>query len=110
MTGGPAGPPVTLATLIWDWGGAYAISYGEDQWIAARRDGRAVLITETLTGLETDIQDDYRYQPVPRNSDPPITPGQNRGECAIAWNGAPAGAIRAHSRTLPGWSRSGRRR
>lgn len=56
MTGGPSGPPLTLAALLWDWGDAYTIGYQEDQWAAARRDGRTVLIAETLTGRDTAIQ------------------------------------------------------
>jgi hypothetical protein len=72
---GPAGavPPVTLASLIWGWGDPYAIGYGQDQWRAARRDGRAVLAAHTLAGLEAAIEADYRHRPVPRECDPPAT-------------------------------------
>ena len=35
---GPAGPPVTLAGLLWDLGDAYVVSHQENQWVAARRD------------------------------------------------------------------------
>jgi hypothetical protein len=71
VTGGPAGPPVTLASVIWDWGGAYTIGYDRDWWTAARRDGRAVLYAHTLTLLESAIEANYRARPVPRAFDPP---------------------------------------
>lgn len=77
---GPAGalPPPTLAHLVWGWGSAYAIGYGQDQWRAARRDGRAVLAAHTLAGLAAAIEADYRHRPVPREFDPPgIAPGDD---------------------------------
>lgn len=82
MTGGPPGagstpPPVTLASLAWEWGDAYALGYRDDQWIAARRDGRGVLAAGTLTGLEAAIEADYRNRPVPRKFDPPSPAGHD---------------------------------
>jgi hypothetical protein len=71
VTGSPAGPPVTLASLIWDWGSAYTIGYDRDWWTAARRDGRAVLYAHTLADLESAIEANYRHRPVARDFDPP---------------------------------------
>lgn len=72
---GPAGPmpPVTLASLMWDWGSAYAIGYGGDQWLAGRRDGGGVLAADALAGLEAAIEADHRHRPVPRQYGPPDT-------------------------------------
>ena len=72
MTGPqPTPPPVTLASIQWDWGSAYTIGYGGDQWLAARRDSAGAITADTLTGLETAIQADYRHRPVSRDFDPP---------------------------------------
>jgi hypothetical protein len=64
-------PPVTLASVIFGWGGAYRIGYARDRWAAWRRDTRRLLVADTLTGLEHAIQDDHRHHPVPRDCDPP---------------------------------------
>lgn len=71
----PAGPPVTLDSLVWDWGSAYVIGYRNDQWTATRRDGRAVLARATLAALATVIDADYRTGPVSRDCDPPASSG-----------------------------------
>jgi hypothetical protein len=70
----------TLDSLVYDWGSAYDIGYQDDQWIAARRDGRAVLLAETLTKLDELIQADYRHEPVPRAFDPPHTSDDSAGQ------------------------------
>jgi hypothetical protein len=90
MTGpagpGPGRPPVTLASLAFGWGDAYDLGYRDDQWIAARRDGRGVLAASTLSGLDAAIEADYRNRPVPRDFDPPrpvshdTGPGDQLGE------------------------------
>jgi hypothetical protein len=67
----PARPPVTLASLIRDWGDAYTIGYDRDWWTAARRDGRAVLYARALATLESALDANYRTRPVPRTCDPP---------------------------------------
>jgi hypothetical protein len=76
----PAGAPITLETLLWDWGDAYTIGYRHDEWLAARRDDLAVLCAATLPGLDQMIQADYRNHPVPRECDLPDRrrPGQGR--------------------------------
>jgi hypothetical protein len=81
MTAGSEGPPITLTSLTWGWGDAYAIGYHHDQWTAARRDGHAAITAYTLAGLDTAISIDYRTRPVPRAFDPPGTDsvtGQDR--------------------------------
>jgi hypothetical protein len=60
-SGADSAPPlVTPSPLAWEWGDAYAFGYRDDQWIAARRDGRGVLVADTLAGLEAAIEADYR--------------------------------------------------
>jgi hypothetical protein len=71
MTAESEGPPVTLESLTWGWGDAYAIGYRQDQWTATRRDGHATITTQTMAGLETAITVDYHARPVPRAFDPP---------------------------------------
>lgn len=71
VTGPQPTPPVTLASVEWDWGSAYQLGYRDDQWIAARRDGHGILRAATLTALETAIETDYRHRPVSRDFDPP---------------------------------------
>jgi hypothetical protein len=71
VTGPDPAPPVTLASLTWDWGGAYDLGYDRDWWTATRRDGHAVLFAHTLAALETAIMINYRTRPVPRDFDPP---------------------------------------
>jgi hypothetical protein len=66
-----AGPPVTLASLAFDWGDAYMISSMRDRWVALRRDARYFLVADTLADLEAFIISDYRDNPVPRDYDPP---------------------------------------
>ncbi|HEY2264530.1 MAG TPA: hypothetical protein VGI96_18050 [Streptosporangiaceae bacterium] len=80
MTGSPAGLPVTLSALLWDWSDAYTIGYQHDQWIAARRDGRGTLRRPTLAMLDTATQTDYRTSPVPRAFDPPATSAGGRND------------------------------
>ena len=64
-------PPVTLASVIFDWGDAYRIGYTRDQWAAWRRDNHRLLTADTVAGLEQAIDADYHNHPVPRDYDPP---------------------------------------
>jgi len=73
----PTPRPVTLASVHWNWGSAYAIGYQHDQWIAARRDANGTLVAATLTELEAAIQADYRTAPVSCVFDPPGTPNDD---------------------------------
>jgi hypothetical protein len=66
-------PPVTLQWLAFNWGDAYLIHYGRDQWAALRRDTRRFLTAGTLDGLRTAIEADYAASPIPRDADPPGT-------------------------------------
>jgi hypothetical protein len=103
----PAGPgqarqPVTLGSLAWRWGDAYHFGYGDDQWVAARRDGLGVLAAGTLAGLEAAIEADYRNRPVPRDFDPP-SPGDdsNRNERLAEEESFLLAAMRE---ALPAWT------
>jgi hypothetical protein len=101
---GPGGPPVTLASLIWDWGGAYVIGYQHDQWTATRRDGHALLTRPTLAGLDTVINADYRTDPVPRTCDPTTTPGQDEDEDEAGPGEDESFLLAALAEAFPAWA------
>ena len=65
--------PSALEALAFEWGDAYLLSHSRDRWVALRRDARRFLIADTVTGLEHEIQDDYRPHPDSRDCDPPGT-------------------------------------
>jgi hypothetical protein len=56
-----------LDELRWHWGDAYLIHYfGDDKWVAQRRDNRSTLHAGSPDGLLSLIREDYRAHPVSR--------------------------------------------
>ncbi len=57
-----------LEELEFHWGSAYDIDVGGGMYIARRRDGKGVPLTDALPeGLQLRIQADYAAMPVPRD-------------------------------------------
>lgn len=98
---GDSVPPPTLEFLTFHWGDAYKIGYGGDQWLAARRDHHAILVADTLAGLETAVTTDYRQRPVPRDFDPSTDAEHGDGHCPGDGAGFLLAALRA---ALPAWT------
>lgn len=70
MTGKGVGSAVSeaLEELRHHWGSAYDIGFEDGRWIARRRDGKGVPLTDPLHGgLRDKIAADYLADPVPRD-------------------------------------------
>jgi hypothetical protein len=56
--------PLTLEAPAFHWGDPYIISYQLDRWVANRRDNESLFAADTLAELETQIEADYKKNPV----------------------------------------------
>lgn len=101
--------PLTLDSLITHWGDVYIVCYHRDRWVALRRDNESVLAARTLAGLQAEIEDDYRSNPMPRKSWPRsitdyLDPGEAKGlgdggDAAVVWHII----LRALGSLFPSW-------
>jgi hypothetical protein len=61
------GDAAAIATLVWNWGEAYVISFANGLYHAERRDDGAQVHAPDPGQLDREIQADYSARPVPRD-------------------------------------------